>query len=29
MNQNLQNNPGIDEDEINLGALLDTLYLDR
>jgi tyrosine-protein kinase Etk/Wzc len=29
MNQNLQNNLGIDEEEINLGALLDTLYLDR
>jgi tyrosine-protein kinase Etk/Wzc len=30
MNQNLQNNPvGMDEDEINLGALLDSLWLDR
>ena len=30
MNQNLQNNPGgMDEDEINLGAMLDNLWLDR
>jgi tyrosine-protein kinase Etk/Wzc len=30
MNQNLQNNPvGMDEDEINLGSLLDSLWLDR
>ena len=30
MNQNLQNNPvSFEEDEINLGALLDSLWLDR
>lgn len=30
MNQNLQNNPvGMDEDEINLGAMLDSVWLDR
>lgn len=29
MNQNLHNNLGMDEEEINFGALLDTLYLNR
>lgn len=29
MNQNLQNNLAIDAEEIDFGALLDTLYLDR